>query len=292
MNPVRLHKYVSDSSSLSRRAVERAWRAGRIAVALPGQGARLDCPLDELIFEGDVVMLDGAPLELLEPSVYMAFHKPEGILTTSSDPQGRPCLAPWLEQLSGGAAAVGRLDRETSGLLLLTDDGDLGFVLMRPDFHVTKEYHLRVKGRLSEDDPRLQCLLDGVEIGDGLATALTLRLTGWSTHTTTLRMTIDEGRHRQIRRMCRGVHLPLVHLHRTRIGPLSLGNVEPGELRALTKFEIEELWRVGGTRETAAARAFAALVRRAERAREAGTPHERLDDWLVRREDQRPRSQL
>lgn len=276
MIPVRLHKYVRDSSGLSRRDVERAWRAGRLRI----QGMEQTPYLDTLIFEEDVVLLDGVVLRCRKPGQYLVFHKPEGVITTARDPSGRPCLEPWLDRLPEGVAPVGRLDRATSGLLILTDDGDLSYMLTHPTFQVPKEYHLRIRGQIAPEDARLAQLLAGVDIGDGEAIALELRITGWTRTTTSLRMTIDEGRNRQVRRMCGAVRLPLMHLHRTRVGTLALGAVAAGEWRAMRACEVEGLWGCGNSELGARERRIEALRRQAASRRGAGEPDLRLEAWL------------
>lgn len=276
MIPVRLRKYVRDSSELSRRDVERAWWAGRLEVV----GLDPRPSLGSLIYQDDVVLLDGVALERRRPGHYLVFHKPVGVITTTRDPGGRPCLGPWLEQLPDGVAAVGRLDRATSGLLILTDDGDLNYALTHPSFEVPKEYHLRISGRIEADDERLAQLLAGVDIGDGMAIALELRITGWTATTTSLRMTIDEGRNRQVRRMCGAVRLPLMHLHRTCVGSLRLGAVSAGNWRVMSEAEIDGLWACAGSEYKSKDRRIDALQRLADGLRAKDKPDLRLESWL------------
>ncbi len=278
MIPLRLHKYVRDSSGLSRRDVERAWWAGRLEIV----GARPELNLGSLIYKDDVVLLDGVALERRDASHYLVFHKPVGVITTTRDPGGRPCMGPWLAQLPDGVAAVGRLDRATSGLLILTDDGDLNYALTHPSFEVRKEYHLRISGRIDADDERLVRLLAGVDIGDGLAVAiaLELRITGWTATTTSLRMTIDEGRNRQVRRMCGAVRLPLMHLHRTCVGDLRLGAVSAGNSRVLSDEEVESLWACAGSDYRSMDRRVDGLQRLADGLRASEKPDLRLESWL------------
>ena len=191
-------------------------------------------------------------------------------------------MGPWLEKLPDGVAAVGRLDRATSGLLILTDDGDLNYALTHPSFEVSKEYHLRIEGRIDADDERLAQLRAGVDIGDGLsvAIALELRITGWTATTTSLRMTIDEGRNRQVRRMCGAVRLPLMHLHRTCVGALRLGAVLPGDWRVLSALEVDGLWAQAGSEYKSMDRRVGALQRLAQSMLANEKPDLRLENWL------------
>ena len=177
---------------------------------------------------------------------------------------------------------VGRLDRDTTGLLLLTDDGDLAYMLLKPLFHVDKEYWLRLRGQVERGDTRLEALRHGLDLGDGRhdARALDVRVCAGGATWTGARMVLDEGRYRQIRRMCRAAKFYLDHLHRVRVGPVRLGAIGPGQVRALTEGEIEALWTACGGRDLARTRAIEALRRGAQRAHEAGQPRARVERWL------------
>lgn len=288
MIPRRLDKFLADATSLSRREIYQAWEQGRIAVQ-PGEPGSAELEPWSLIFAEDTVLLDGAPVALRAPQHYFAFHKPEGVLTAASDPHDRLCLEPWLAELPA-VFPVGRLDRATTGFLLLTDDGGLGFCLLRPWFGVPKEYHLRVRGRVLPDDPRLQALLDGVDIGDGKGPATALRVALLDATPareprvgaqTLVSVVVDEGRNRMVRRMARGVGFKLEHLHRPRIGPVGLGDVAPGQWRRLGDPEVEALWQACGGRAQARQRSVAALVRHAKTWRAEARPHHRLERWLA-----------
>lgn len=280
MIPSRLDKYLADATPLSRSEIGAASKAGRIAVRTP-DGVRDEDPvLWELVFDEDTVLLDGEAVEISAPTQYIAFNKPPGVLTTASDPHGRLSLEPWLQRLPPSVFPVGRLDRATTGLLLLTDDGDLSHVLLRPRFHVRKYYHLTVAGELEDDDPRLQQLIDGVDIGSGPASALSVRILAGVPGHTLVEVVIDEGRNRIVRKMCRRVRLQLEHLHRAAIGPVGLGDVQRGDWRLLDTDEVDALWAAGGGRDRAARRKIDALRKQAERWRTEERPHERLETWL------------
>ncbi|AWV88626.1 pseudouridine synthase [Bradymonas sediminis] len=289
MIPRRLDKYLADATNMSRREVYLAWDAERIEVRPSEAPWGDDYEPWSLIFAEDTVLLDGEPLELREPQHYFAFHKPEGVLTAVSDPHDRLCLAPWLAKLPPSIFPVGRLDRPTTGFLLLTDDGNLSFCLLRPWFGVPKEYHLRVRGRVLPDDERIEMLLAGVDIGDGKdpATALKVEVLADQIASdprigseTLLSVVVDEGRNRMVRRMARGVGFKLEHLHRPRIGPVEMGEVAPGEWRRLSEDEVDALWDACGGRADARKRHIAALGRHAETWRAEGRPHHRLERWL------------
>ena len=285
MIPSRLDKYLADATALSRNEIERAAEAGRIAVERPGEDLDRDPVLWELVFEEDDILLDGRAVEPSPPEHYVAFNKPAGILTTTSDPHGRACLQPWMRRLPPTIFPVGRLDRATTGLLLLTDDGDLAHVLLRPHFHVEKRYHVRVAGEVTAGDSRLDRLRDGVEIGSGPASAIEARPVASMAGSTVLRLTIDEGRNRVVRRMCRRADLRLEHLHRAAVGPLWLEGVREGDWRILTGGEVDALWQAAGGRDAARARKVEALSEQATRWRDENRPHQRLEAWLEQHAD-------
>jgi 23S rRNA pseudouridine2605 synthase len=283
MIPRRLDKFLADATNMSRREIYRAWEEGRIEVRgaeAPWQG---DYQAWSLVFEEDEVLLDGEPLELRRARHYFALHKPKGVLTTTSDPHGRRTLEPWLAELPPSVFPVGRLDRPTTGFLLLTDDGNLCYCLLRPWFGVQKEYHLKIRGHLQPGDERLQRLLDGIDIGDKKppATALEVNILENEGPNSLVSVVVDEGRNRMVRRMARRAGLKLEHLHRPRIGPVRLGDVGRGEYRRLTKEEVDAMWQACGGRDNSEKRLVAALKRHAERWRSEGRPHLRLERWFA-----------
>lgn len=278
--PSRLDKFLADATPLSRSQIGRAAKEGRVA-RRDAEGRLERAPaLWELVFEGDEVLLDGARVQPSSPRHYIAFNKPEGVLTTTRDPHGRRSLAPWLERMPDAVFPVGRLDRATTGFLLICDDGDLSHVLLGPRFHVRKAYYLTIRGELADGDPRLGRLLEGVEIGSGPARALEVAVLGGAPGFSLVSLVIDEGRNRIVRKMCRRAGLELAHLHRVAIGPVRLGAVARGDWRVLSAEEVERLWAAGGGRERAARRKVDALWAQATRWRDAGRPHHRLEAWL------------
>ena len=283
MTPRRLDKYLSDATPLSRSQIKAAWEAGRIEVESIAEPWPDDYELWSLIFADDEVRLDGEPVTLSEPSHYVALNKPAGILSTTSNPNGRDCLKPWLAQLPDAIFPVGRLDRPTTGFLLLTDDGDLCFCLLRPRFHVEKEYHLTVRGPVAPEDRRLAALEGGIDIGDRKppVSALRTKVLDTSSDRSLLSVVVDEGRHRMVRRMARRADLKLEHLHRPRIGPVELGELAPGELRRLNDDEVRAMWQACGGKEAAKKRRIAALNAQAEKWRHQERPHHRLERWLA-----------
>ncbi len=282
MIPRRLDKFLADATPLSRSQIKDAFEAGRIAVRPgPAHGGG-DHALYSLIFADDQVLLDDQPVELTPPRHYLALHKPPGILSTTDSPQDRPCLARWLDDLPPSLFPVGRLDKNTTGLLLLTDDGDLCFCLLRPWFKVPKEYHLTLEGRISPRDPRLEHLREGIAIDDSgrPASALSVRVMEHFFGTTRLSLVIDEGRNHVVRKMARRAGLHLRHLHRWRIGPHPLGALARGKTRRLSKAEVDALWQACGGRDASRQRRIDALGRQAQKFRAQERPHHRLEAWL------------
>jgi 23S rRNA pseudouridine2605 synthase len=225
--PVRVNRYLASTGLGSRRAVEEVIRAGRVTV----NGAVAD--LATRVEEGDDVRVDGEPVRP-EAVVAVLLNKPRGVVTTASDPQGRPTVT-GLVSVDARLFPVGRLDRDTTGVLILTNDGALADHLMHPRHGVAKTYRARVQGEPAEAD--LDRLRAGVELDDGPTAPAAVQYRGSSV----VEITIHEGRNRQVRRMCAAIGHPVIHLHRTAYAGLTAERLEPGEWRELTAAEIAEL---------------------------------------------------
>ena len=225
----RLQKVLAAAGVASRRHVEEMVQQGRIRVN--GQPARLG---QRVRPDADVVEVDGAVVGLRSDLVHYLLNKPAGVVSTASDPQGRPTV---LDRLPAAPRVypVGRLDRDSEGLLLLTNDGDLARRVMHPSTRCEKEYLVAVEGRLSAG--ALRALRTGVELADGLAAAVRAS----SPQRGVLRIVLTEGRNRQVRRMCAAVGLTVTRLVRTRIGPLRDNRLAPGGWRELTRAELRVL---------------------------------------------------
>lgn len=242
----RLQKLLSRAGIASRREAERWIAAGRVTVN--GVVASLGTKADP---ERDVVAVDGRPLadlpRRLRRKRYVMLHKPRGVLTTMHDPQGRPTVADLCRRYGlEGLHPVGRLDFDSEGLLLLTDDGELTFALTHPRHQVPKVYHVLVRGAVTPDG--LRRLREGVLLEDGPARAATARRLRRENGATWVEITIHEGRKRQVRRMCAAVGWRVLRLVRVAVGPLRLGDLAPGRLRALRPSEVEALSRAAGVR--------------------------------------------
>ena len=242
--PIRIQKLLSDSGILSRRKTEEYIAAGRITVngkkAEPGHPTY---PTDHIAIDGVRVRL-----EKKKENRYIMLNKPRGYVTTTSDELGRRCVTQLVEELDTRLYPVGRLDRDSEGLLLLTNDGQFANLVMHPSHHIGKTYRVTVRPGITED----QCvaLSAGVDIGQEgepeiTAPATVLVLEKYPDRAV-VQITITQGKNRQVRRMCEALGLTVARLKRTAIGPVKLGMLPPGEWRELKKSELIALRNAGG----------------------------------------------
>jgi 23S rRNA pseudouridine2605 synthase len=229
--PERLQKALARAGLGSRRVAEALIGAGRVRVN--GEVARLGDRADP---GTDRIEVDGVVVGVRPGLVHYLLNKPAGVVTTASDPQGRPTVV-GLVPAEPRVFPVGRLDAETEGLLLLTNDGELAHRLTHPSFGVEKEYLAEVDGRPTRG--ALRRLREGVDLEDGRTAPARASLVG----DRLLRITVHEGRKRQVRRMCDAVGLPVRRLVRVRIGPITDRRLAPGEWRALEQDEVRALER-------------------------------------------------
>lgn len=279
--PRRLRKRVAECLASPLRLVAEFWSAGRIHVVTPESDVPQRLPLDALVFDEDELLFDGVSIEAVPVRSYALLNKPKLVTSTTYDPDGRENLSRYLREMPHGCFPVGRLDRETSGLLLCTNDGDLANAVLRPDHETTKTYWLWLDDTLEPDDPRLERLVQGVDHHGQLLAAKCARIVARSEYATELELTLTQGKNHQIRHMCRALELHLEHLHRSRIGPLSDAGLAPGSWRALAAEEVEALWTATGGKARLRQRKVAALRRLAHTARETNAPHLRLEAWLA-----------
>jgi len=235
----RLQRALARAGFGSRRACEALILEGKVRV-----NGRVAVIGDRVDATRDSVELDGVGVNL-DPNVrYYAVHKPAGVVTTMRDPQGRPDVRTLLPPEGPRVFPVGRLDRDSEGLLLLTNDGDLANRLTHPRHGVEKEYLVEVEGRpTSRHVARLR---QGVELEDGPARADGARLVDARADRGQLRVVMTEGRKREVRRILAAVGLPVRRLVRVRIGPIALAGLAPGERRELTPDEVRALSRDAG----------------------------------------------
>jgi len=227
----RLQKVMARAGLASRRVVEEMIEAGRITVN--GRVARLGIRVDPAT---DLVEVDGVPAPVRPDAVYYLLNKRTGVVSTASDPQGRPTVVDVVPP-QPRVFPVGRLDAETEGLLILTNDGELTNRLTHPSYGVAKEYLAEVEGAPSRG--ALRKLREGVELEDGTTAPATVSEVAPGV----LRLVIHEGRNRQVRRMCEAVGHPVTRLVRSRIGPIVDRKLAPGQWRELTAGEVMELER-------------------------------------------------
>jgi 23S rRNA pseudouridine2605 synthase len=227
----RLQKVLSQAGFGSRRVCEALVEDGRVTVngEVAVLGRRVETSVDR-------VTVDGVLIGVAPGLVHYLLNKPRGVITTASDTHGRPTVVQ-LVPAEPRVYPVGRLDADTEGLLLLTNDGELTHRLTHPSFGVEKEYLVEVEGTPTRGE--LRRLRDGVELDDGITAPAKVS----SPAPGMVRITIHEGRNRQVRRMCEAVGHPVTRLVRTRIGPLRDASLAPGEWRALTVDELRSLER-------------------------------------------------
>jgi pseudouridine synthase len=236
----RLQKVMARAGVASRRHAEEMIAAGRVAVngEIVTEAGMLVDPT------GDDIVVDGVSLETDVPLAHLAVHKPRGYLTSASDPFGRKTVMELVGPGRAGLFPVGRLDLDSEGLLLVTNEGELSHRLTHPSYHVEKEYEVEVAGR--PGDHELAALRDGVELEDGMTQPSGVTVVSGAEGSTTLRVVLREGRKRQLRRMCETVGHPVSSLVRVRFGPIELGGMSPGEVRSLEPDEVAALRRATG----------------------------------------------
>src|SRR5262245_2542948 len=227
---MRLNAYLARAGVASRRGADELILAGRVTVnGEPGQ-------LNTFVSADDVVELDGRQL-VKQRLAYVLLHKPAGVVTTARDPGGRPTVVDLVDH-GARVVPVGRLDADTTGALLLTNDGALSHRLAHPRYEVDKVYEVEVEGEPSDDT--LRRLAEGVELEDGPTAPAEVRRLGPAR----LELTLHEGRKHQVKRMCEAVGHPVRRLRRSRYASLTLDGLAPGEWRELTAAEIDELRRL------------------------------------------------
>jgi len=280
--PRRLDKYLRDSTALSVVEIRCACTAGRVTVCVPGTGGSRRAAADWLIFEDDIVALDGDVVRSRAQHHYLVMNKPRHVTATARDPDGRADLSAWLRQMPKGVFPVGRLDRETSGALLCTDDGDFANAILQPDHHTNKLYWLWLNEHLADDDPRLLAFVGGVQLNKDseLLRAVCASVFNRTSDYTELHVTLDEGKNRHIRKMCNLLGLRLLQLHRKSIGSLCIDSLAMGQWRAFSLPEVENLWSSCGGVARVTRRKITALNQMAESARDSGKPNTRLEQWL------------
>ena len=233
---MRLNAFLARAGVASRRRADELILAGRVRVnGEPGE-------LNTVVGKHDVVKVDGKRVEL-QPLAYVLLNKPSGVVTTASDPRGRRTVVD-LVPAEPRVVPVGRLDVDTTGALLLTNDGDLAHRLAHPRYGVSKVYEADVAGSPSPDD--LALLRDGLELDDGPTAPADARIVSRGARDSRIELTLHEGRKHQVKRMCEAIGCPVRSLHRARYAALDVDGLAPGEWRALTSAEVAALRRCVG----------------------------------------------
>jgi 23S rRNA pseudouridine2605 synthase len=231
----RIQKILSTSGFCSRRKAESLIETGLVKVN--GHPVKLGDKADIK----DIITVDGERVDVprKKNNIYIMLNKPRGYVTTASDELGRKCIMDLLKRLPSRVYPIGRLDKVSEGLILLTNDGDFANAIMHPSKEITKTYRVTVRNDITDD--QLVSLSTGVEIDGRKTLPAVVEVLVKEPNRVVLRMTIREGRNRQIRKMCEAVGLEVVRLRRISIGPLKLGMLKPGEYRDLTKEELRAI---------------------------------------------------
>lgn len=235
MEKIRIQKLIADSGFCSRRKAEELIAKNRVLV-----NGR-PCKLGDKATSADLISVDGENLYVPKKKnlYYIMLHKPRGYVTTMSDELDRKCVVDLLDGLDERVFPIGRLDRNSEGLLLFTNDGKFANDIMHPSKHITKTYRVTVRPDVNDD--QLVRLSEGVEIDGRKTLPCTITVIDKQPGRVVMQMVIKEGRNRQIRKMCEAVGLEVARLKRTAVGPVKLGMLKPGEYRELKPDELRAL---------------------------------------------------
>ena len=234
MGQMRLNKIIADAGITSRRGADELIESGRVSVdglTIREMGSKFDPELVQ-------VMVDGETITRFLSKSYLVLHKPKGVLSTMYDPDGRPSLSDFIDLRKERLFHVGRLDKDSEGLILLTNDGDLTFRATHPSFGLEKTYIIEHEGKLPTGIDKI--LLKGIELEDGMGRVLTYK----ELSPTWLEVSIHEGRYHIIRRLMEAVDVQVLRLIRTNFGPISLGDTPEGRWRNLNEGELTNLRNV------------------------------------------------
>ena len=239
MAEIRLNKIIADAGIASRRAADQLITDGRVTVngtVITELGKRFDPEISQ-------IKVDGESLRATKSKTYLAFHKPIGVISTMSDPEGRENLGDYFKDRKDRLYHVGRLDKDSEGLILLTNDGELAHRATHPSYGLEKKYLVEVEGEFSKQ--LSDQLLTGVRLEDGLARAVkVIRVRAVTRNHHWVEITIHEGRYHIIRRLIEALGLKVLRLIRLDFGPISLGDMKPGRHRVLNSQELTNLFTV------------------------------------------------
>lgn len=242
MEECRLQKFLAASGVASRRASEAIIAEGRVSV----NGTRVTDPAVK-VTRKDRVTVDGRAVHPAKTRVYIMLNKPVSVLSSAADDRGRRCVTELVELPEVRLFPVGRLDYDTSGLILLTNDGAFMQRITHPSFEIWKTYEAVVKGEI--DEQALKKLREGVALDDGITLPAFADVIGYKGNRAVVEVRIREGRNRQVRRMLEAVHCPVVSLRRTELGGLRLGNLASGAWRYMKRRDFEDLFGAAEAKE-------------------------------------------
>lgn len=234
---IRLQKYLAQCGIASRRKAETLIAAGRVAIdgkVVSDMGTKVD-PSHQRVF------FDGKQVTEQEKKVYYLLNKPKGYVTTAADPQGRPIVTDLIKDSPARIFPVGRLDLDTEGALILTNDGALAQKIQHPSFEVTKTYEALVSGRPSEK--KLSALAEGILLEKKMTAPATLAILKTTSQRTLIQIIIHEGRKRQVKKMFGAIGHPVIHLKRIAYGNLYLGKLAQGSYRSLTPKDLKKIFK-------------------------------------------------
>ncbi len=238
MNPLpRLQKVLAEMGLASRRQAEEMIRHGRVMVN--GRAARIGEKVDP---SRDHIKVDGRKFTFPSEKMYLLLHKPKNTVTTREDPEGRPTVLGLVKERGVRLFPVGRLDYDAEGFLLLTNDGDLAHRLSHPSFRIPRTYWVKVKGKPAAEEIRK--LTRGISLEDGPTAPCRITALRETRENAWMEMTLHEGRNRQVKRMWEKIGYPVLKLKRISFAGLALGNLQPGEHRALRPKEVEKIKRM------------------------------------------------
>lgn len=234
MEKIRIQKIIADSGYCSRRKAEEFIEMG--VVKVNGRPCKTGDKADP---KNDLITVNGEKISRDVTLRYIKLYKPRGYMTSMSDVHGKKLITELLEDIEERVYPIGRLDQNSEGLILLTNDGEFANSIMHPSKHIKKRYRVTIKGKVSED--KLSALASGVKIDSGVTLPCTVTVLLEEETRTVLEFIITEGKNRQIRKMCEAVKLEVIRLKRTAVGCIKLGMLKPGEWADLTPVELKEL---------------------------------------------------
>lgn len=237
MAEMRIQKFLAEAGVASRRACEELILSGRVSV----NGIQVKVLGSKVDPEISTVEVDGQAISKPKTKSYIAFYKPRGVLSTMSDPDGRPSLSDYFRDFGSRLFHIGRLDKESEGLILLSNDGELTHRATHPSYGLKKKYLVEIEGVLERGEEA--SVLSGIELEDGLAKADSIiKIRETKSETTWYEVVIHEGRYHIVRRLFEALGHPVLQLIRSEFGPISIGELKPGRYRHLNEAEIKKLF--------------------------------------------------